>query len=151
MGYADCAFYKGTYHGDVLAESDADKWLDRASDELDHITYNRLIDGFPSEEKYAVKVRKAVCAIADALSLIDRHRQAAAAQQTADGSYHGAIASISSGKESISYAALGTNASVYASAAADDSKQAQLIISIACKYLANIPDASGTNLLYAGW
>lgn len=71
-------------------------------------------------------------------------------QMLEDGTYRGAVASISSGKESISYTAVGTTASVYSSAAANATEQARLVGSIACKYLANIPDATGVNLLYAG-
>lgn len=151
MAYADLDFYKQKFHGDVLDETTAPKWLEMASDELDAFTHGRLISAFPTEQTASAKVGKAVCAIADALFLIDSQRQAAAAKQTADGSYHGAVASISSGKESVSYSAIGATASVYASAAASVAEQARLIGDIACKYLANIPDANGVNLLYAGW
>lgn len=151
MAYADRNFYKEKFHGDVLDDSTSEKWLEMASDELDALTSGRLISAFPTNEVAVSKVKKAVCAIADALFLIDCQRQAAAAKQTADGSYHGAVASISSGKESVSYSALGAAASVYASAAASVVEQARLIGDIACKYLANIPDANGVNLLYAGW
>ena len=150
MAYADHTFYTGTFYGDVLTAENADKWLGRASDEVDHLTFGRLTSAFPTVEVHATKVRKAVCAIADALFLIDAQRQAAAAQKASDGTYRGAVASISSGKESISYTAVGTTGSVYASAAANATEQARLVGSIACKYLANIPDATGVNLLYAG-
>lgn len=151
MAYADKDFYKQKFHGDVLDDATSEKWLEMASDELDALTHGRLITAFPTNEVADTKVRKAVCAVADALFLIDVQRQAAAAKQTADGSYHGAVASISSGKESVSYSAIGAAASVYATAAANAAEQARLIGSIACKYLANIPDANGVNLLYAGW
>lgn len=58
--------------------------------------------------------------------------------------------SVSSGRESISYSVGNTSASVYAAAAANFAEQNKLVGSIAVKYLANIPDANGTNLLYAG-
>lgn len=151
MAYADIDFYKQKLYGDVLEESTAPKWLEMASDELDALTSGRLVSAFPTDDVAATKVKKAVCAIADALFLIDDQRKAAAAKQTADGSYHGAVASISSGKESVSYSSIGAAASVYASAAASVTEQARLIGDIACKYLANIPDANGVNLLYAGW
>lgn len=151
MAYADLDFYTQKFYGDVLDDASAPKWLEMASDELDALTSGRLISAFPTDETASTKVSKAVCAIADALFLIDSQRQAAAAKQTADGSYHGAVASISSGKESISYSAIGAAASVYASAAASVAEQTRLIGDIACKYLANIPDANGVNLLYAGW
>lgn len=152
MAYADHTFYSGAFYGDVLTADSAERWLDRASDEVDHLTFGRLISAFPTVEAHAVKVKKAVCAIAEALYRIDEQRKAALVQKATDGSYHGAVASISSGKESISYVS-GSNAtasSVYAAAAADTAAQAALIRDIAAAYLANIPDANGINLLYAG-
>lgn len=150
MAYADYTFYSDAYHGDVLTEKNADKWLDRASDELDAITFGRLTFAFPTVEIHAVKVKKAACAIAESLCFIDEQRRAASVQKAADGSYRGAVASISSGKESISYAVNGAAASTYAAAAASTEAQTALIGNIAAKYLANIPDANGVNLLYAG-
>lgn len=152
MAYADFAFYSETYHGDVLTGENADKWLERASDELDALTFGRLTFAFPTVEAHAVKVKKAVCAMGEAICRIDGQQMAAAAQKAEDGSYRGAVASVSSGSESISYASIGAaaGASVYAAAAASASAQTDLLGSLAARYLANIPDANGVNLLYAG-
>lgn len=149
MAYADLEFYQKSFFGDVLTAENADKWLTRASDELDGPTFGRLTFAFPTIEAHAAKVKKAVCAIAEALFYIDVQRAAASAQKAADGSYRGAVASISSGRESISYSANNAG-SVYAVAAASDIARTALINGIAVKYLANIPDANGVNLLYAG-
>lgn len=150
MAYTDYAFYTDSFYGDVLAGGTANKYLERASDEVNTLTHRRLEGAFPTIEADAVKVKKAVCAVAEALYLVDYQRKAVALQQTADGGYRGVVSSISSGRESISYST-GTAASVYAAAAADDEKLKNLISDIAVKYLANVPDANGTNLLYAGW
>lgn len=150
MAYADFDFYQKGFYGDVLTEDNADKWLSRASDELDVPTFGRLTFAFPTLEAHAEKVKKAVCAIAEALYYIDVQRSAASAQKAADGSYRGAVASVSSGRESISYSTNGTTATMYAAAVANAEAQASLINSIAVKYLANVPDANGVNLLYAG-
>ena len=151
MAYADYAFYTDSFYGDTFADqTTANKYLERASDEVDTLTHRRLEGAFPTIEADAVKVKKAVCAVAEALYLVDFQRKAVALQQATDGSYRGIVSSVSSGKESISYAT-GTAASVYAAAAADDEKLKTLISDIAVKYLANVPDANGTNLLYAGW
>lgn len=149
MAYADLCFYWESFFGDVLTSENATKWLARASDELDSLTFGRLTFAFPTVEAHAAKVKKAVCAIAEALFYIDVQRAAASAQKATDGSYRGAVASISSGRESVSYSANNTG-SVYAVAATSDAARAALINSIAVKYLANIPDANGVNLLYAG-
>lgn len=151
MAYADFTFYTETFYGDTLTENITGKWLERASDELDALTFRRLTSAFPTEAAHIVKVKKAVCAIADALYLTDLQRKAASAQQAADGSYRGAVTSITSGKESISYAVNGAaSASVYAAAAANAEAQTNLLRDIAAMYLANVPDSNGVNLLYAG-
>ena len=90
MAYTDFTFYGSGYFGDTLTEETAPKWLERASDELDAITFGRLTFAFPTVEVHAVKVKKAVCAIAEALYWIDVQRRASSAQKAEDGSYHGA-------------------------------------------------------------
>ena len=73
-----------------------------------------------------------------------------APQKAEDGQYRGAVASVTSGKESISYAVNGNAATVYATAAANPAALTELLYGIAVKYLSNVPDANGVNLLYAG-
>lgn len=148
--YADFTFYKDGFFGDALTEENANKWLSLAGDEIDTLTFGRLTFAFPTVEAHAEKVKKAVCAVAEALFYIDSQRKAATAQKAQDGTYRGAIASVSSGRESISYSVNSASASAYAAAAASAVEQNKLICSIAVKYLANIPDANGVNLLYAG-
>lgn len=149
MAYADIQFYKTKYFGDVLDERRIEKWLSFASDELDALTFGRLINNFPTNEKHAEKVRKAVCAIAEALFRIDEQKRASLAQKGEDGKYHGAVSSISSGRESISYATT-NNTSIYALAATSHEEQANLMRAIAEKYISAIPDNTGVNLMYAG-
>lgn len=150
MAYADFAFYRDTWYGEILTEENAARWLSRASDELDGFTFGRLASAFPAENEE--RVRKAVCAVADALFLVDVQRRAAAPKQGADGLYHGPVASVTSGKESVSYATGGSAAAadMYGAAASSPEALAELLYGIAVKYLADIPDASGVNLLYAG-
>lgn len=150
MAYADYDFYRSKYYGEDLVQESAARWLDIASDELDTLTFGRLTFAFPTFEPHVVKVKKAVCAVADALLHIDEQQKAVSAKKTEDGTYRGAVASISSGKESISFSTAGASASSYAAAAADEGERAKLIGSIVSRYLANIPDANGVNLLYAG-
>ena len=149
MAYADYDFYTSVYAGDVLTEQNAAKWLTRASDELDAVTFHRLASGFPTEESHAVRVRKAVCAVAETLYHVDEARRAMAAVQDERGNYHGPVTSVSSGRESVSYASNG-NTSSYTKAAMDTTVLASLILGDAVRYLAGVPDANGVNLLYAG-
>ncbi len=148
--YADYAFYKSGFFGEALTDENADKWLSLASDEIDTLTFGRLTFAFPTVEAHIEKVKKAVCAVADALFYIALQRKAASARLTDDGEYRGSVASVSSGRESISFSVNNTSASVYAAAAANATEQNMLIGKIVAKYLANIPDANGINLLYAG-
>ena len=60
--YADYTFYQNQYFGDVLTNDNANKWLDRASDYVDVITFHRLDKAFPTDEHDAMKVKKAVTA-----------------------------------------------------------------------------------------
>ena len=149
MAYTDYSFYTGTFYGDTLTEENAAKWLERASDYVDAITFHRTESAFPEVEAHAVKVKKAVCAIAEALYLIDVQRIATQAQADESGMIHAAIASMSSGRESISYVQ-SSNGSVYAKAANDRTERERLLGEIVVQYLAGIPDATGVNLLYAG-
>lgn len=68
MGYADKSYYKEKYHGTVLPEDDTiDVKLDRASDQMDTLSYNRIVGrGFDNLTAYQQdQIRKAVCAHAD--------------------------------------------------------------------------------------
>ena len=148
MAYAEYNDYYTLYYGEVLPPEDAIRWLDRASDMLDALTHDRLRTAYPTE--YADKIRKATCALADALYNVDQQQKASAVQKSDAGGYHGAIESIKSGKQSVSYASPGSGASVYAAAAADEGARLRLCFQAVGLYLANVPDANGVNLLYAG-
>ena len=147
--YATYQDYTAIYHGDVLTEDNADKWLDRASDFVDKITFRRLRTAYPEDQQSDIYVKKSVCAVAEALYLIDVQKKAGAAKVEADGSFKNPVASVSSGRESVSYA-LNGGSTVYAAAASSKAAADSYTMSIAVDYLANVTDANGTNLLYAG-
>ena len=163
MAYTDFEFYATTYHGNVVPEADFPRIADRASDFLDVITFDRLADGLPSDERAATKVQKAVCAVADKLYELElAEKQANAAAQAggssgaSGGATSGIISSRSSGSESISYASLSDTASgaknwsaVY-QAAGDETLTNNLLYSAARLYLTGVKDNNGVNLLYAG-
>ncbi len=147
--YADYNFYTAGYHGDILTAEDAEKWLSRASDELDSLTFGRLSFAFPEKDAHAIKVKKAVCAVAEVLCSVDLHRKALLPQKGADGALRGPVSSLSSGQESVSFGT-GAGASAYAQAAQSGEALQALVGQTAAKYLSNVPDACGINLLYAG-
>ena len=150
MGYADYKFYREKYYGDTINSDNAPKWLETASDVLDGFTFGRLTAKFPLIEAHADKVKKAVCALADALYMVDIQKKATSATKNKDGEIHGAVASVSSGRESISYVSKGAD-SIYGEAASSETELKRLLYKITLTYLTSIPDSSGINLLYGGF
>ncbi len=67
MPYADAEYYKNTYGGSVIPDAELVRQLDRASDHVDAITYNRIVThGFESLTAFQqTRVKKAVCTHAD--------------------------------------------------------------------------------------
>ena len=113
MQYCDYDYYKNKYYGNVIAEADFPRLIDRASTKLDVFTFNRLSveDGEIFADityathvahelldiRYADKVRKCVCAIADYLMDAETAKVSMREQGGA------IVASVSSGSESISF------------------------------------------------
>lgn len=157
MAYADYKFYTEKYYGDTVPESDFPKYEDRASDRINMITFDRLVDGLPDDERSQTKIKKAVCALADAIYQIDQVKKAS--METVgtvireDGTVTGkAVSSVSSGAESISYVTgtTGSNTDIYSQAAMDKKVENVLLRQIATDYLAGVVDKKGVCLLYAG-
>lgn len=157
MAYADYKFYTEKYYGDTVPESDFPKYVERASDRIDMITFDRLVDGLPDDERSQTKIKKAVCALADAIYQIDQIKKAS--METVgtvvreDGTVTGkAVSSVSSGSESISYVTgtSGSNSDIYSQAAMDKKVENVLLQQIATDYLAGVVDKKGICLLYAG-
>lgn len=163
MAYTDYEFYKDRYFGTIIPEADFPRLSERASDFIDTLTFDRLVDGLPSNERAAAKVQKAVCAVAETLYQIDLAEQqalaAASGTSTQTGGMigtTGVITSRSDGSESISYASPSELAgsakewsAVYA-AAGDAEKENKLLAGKARVYLSGVKDDKGVNLLYAG-
>lgn len=157
MAYADYQFYTEKYYGDTVPESDFPKYAERASDRIDAITFDRLVNGFPEEERAVTKVKKAVCAVAEALYQIDQIKKASMESVGTvireDGTVVSkAVSSVSSGAESISYVTgtTGSNTDIYSQAAMDKKVENVLLRQIATDYLAGVVDKNGICLLYAG-
>lgn len=163
MAYTDYEFYATTYYGNVVPEADFPRLAERASDFLDVATFDRLVDGLPSDERAATKVQKAVCAVADrlyALELAEKQANAAALAGVSSGASGGAtsgvISSRSAGSESINYASLSDTASgakewsaVY-EAAGDEEATNKLLLGAAKPYLTGVRDDKGERLMFEG-
>lgn len=163
MAYADFEFYATTYHGNVVPEADFPRIADRASDFLDVITFDRLIDGLPDNDRAKTKVQKAVCAVAEKLyelELADKQALSAAAGGTSSsgpgGATSGVITSRSAGSESISYASpseMANGAKTWSAvyqAAGNPQETYKLLYREASPYLMGVRDNKGDLLLNAG-
>lgn len=164
MMYTDYEFYYNTYFGDIVPESDFPWLCARACDYLDSITFDRLANGLPTNEHSAQKIKKAVCAMVDALYQLEQAKRnaiaAAAAAASASGtsatSASRTVVSESSGGESISYASASDlasgakNWSKLYEAAGDEQKTNALLYAIAQPYLRRVCNDEGICLLFAG-
>ena len=163
MAYADYTFYTERYFGSVVPDSDFPRVAQKASDWLDVLTFDRLADGLPSNERHQERIKRAVCTVAELLYQIElAEKQALASASgtsgstTGNGVTSGVITSVSSGSESISYAspqqmAAGAKewSAVY-TAAGDAKKINDLLLKTAMPLLMGICTDEGIPLLYAG-
>ena len=127
-------FYTGTYYGDTIPESAFPKWLSRATDRLNFLTYGNITA--EKAEEYDIPVQKAVCALADLLYEIDKATRNATAKDESN------VKSRSSGNESITYAEAET---LVTKVLSDKQAQDRLMYDTVAEYL------TGTGLLYAGY
>ena len=164
MAYADYEFYTTSFFGSVVPETDFPRLAERASDFVDTMTFDRLVDGLPTNERSQKRIKKAVCSLAELMyqiELAEKNATNAAASGTSTtigsgGSTTGIVTSVSSGNESISYATpqqIGVSAkewsAVYA-AAGDVQKTNDLLLKTALPLLMGVRTDDGIPVLYAG-
>lgn len=165
MAYADYDFYKTSYFGSVVPETDFPKLAEKASDFIDAMTFDRLVDGLPTNERSQKRIKKAVCSLTELMyqiELAEKNATNAAVSGTSTaigsgGSTTGVVTSVSSGSESISYATPQQKASgakewsaVYA-AAGDVQKTNDLLLKTALPLLMGVRTDEGIPILYAGF
>ena len=163
MAYADYKFYTESFDN-VVPESDFPRLAERASDFVDTMTFDRLVDGLPTNERSQKRIKKAVCSLAELMyqiELAEKNATYAAVSGTSTaiesgGSTTGVVTSVSSGSESISYATpqqIGASAkewsAVYA-AAGDVQKTNDLLLKTALPLLMGVRTDDGIPVLYAG-
>lgn len=164
MAYADYEFYTTSYFGTVVPETDFPRLAERASEFVDTMTFDRLVDGLPTNERSQKRVKKAVCSLAELMYQIEIAEKnatnaAVSGASTAigsGGSTTGIVTSVSSGSESISYATpqqIGASvkewSAVYA-AAGDVQKTNDLLLKTALPLLMGVRTNDGIPVLYAG-
>lgn len=164
MAYADYEFYTTSYFGSVVPETDFPRLAEKASDFIDTMTFDRLVDGLPTNERSQKRIKKAVCSLAEIMyqiELAEKNATNAAVSGASTtigsgGSTTGIVTSVSSGSESISYATpqqIGASAkewsAVYA-AAGDVQKTNDLLLKTALPLLMGVRTNEGIPILYAG-
>lgn len=164
MAYADYEFYTTSYFDSVVPETDFPRLAERASEFVDTMTFDRLVDGLPENERSQKRIKKAVCSLAELMyqiELAEKNATNAAVSGTSTaigsgGSTTGIVTSVSSGSESISYATpqqIGASAkewsAVYA-AAGDVQKTNDLLLKTALPLLMGVRTDDGIPILYAG-
>ena len=163
MAYADYKFYTESF-GNVVPETDFPRLAERASDFVDAMTFDRLVDGLPTNERSQKRVKKAVCSLAELMYQIELAEKNAINQASANVTdtnvwniSTGIVTSVSSGSESISYATpqqIGASAkewsAVYA-AAGDVQKTNDLLLKTALPLLMGVMTDEGIPILNAGF
>lgn len=164
MAYADYEFYTTSYFGSAVPEADFPRLAERASDFIDTMTFDRLVDGLPENERSQKRIKKATCSLAELMyqiELAEKNATNAAASGISTttgsvGSTTGIVTSVSSGSESISYATpqqIGASAkewsAVYA-AVGDVQKTNDLLLKTALPLLMGVRTDDGIPILYAG-
>lgn len=164
MAYADYDFYTTSYFGSVVPETDFPRLAERASDFVDTMTFDRLVDGLPTNERSQKRIKKAVCSLAELMYQIELAEKnaanaAASGASTAigsGGSTTGIVTSVSSGSESISYATpqqIGASAKEWSavySVVGDTQKTNDLLLKTVLPLLMGVRTDEGIPILYAG-
>lgn len=164
MAYADYKFYTESYFGNVVPKSDFPRMESKASDFVDILTHDRLVNGLPTDERAQTRIKKAVCSLADTLYQIELAEKQAlsvaesglTSSSSGAGKTTGVVTSVSSGSESISYATpqqIGAGAKEMSAlyAAAGDPKEKNRNLEITARtLLTGIYTDEGIPILYAG-
>lgn len=164
MSYADYGFYTTSYFGNVVPKSDFPRVEAKASDFVDILTHDRLVDGLPTDERAQTRIKKAVCSLADIIYQIELAEKQAlsvaesglTASSGGAGKTTGVVTSVSSGSESISYATpqqIGAGAkemSALYAAVGDHQKTNDILLKTALPMLMGVRTDEGIPILYAG-
>lgn len=162
MEYVTYENYKKIYGDKAIPMGDfqrlsweASRKVENAATGVDGV--NKLKHAFPEEEDAAEAVKRCICAIVTIMAQIEQAEQTARQSQgyvtREDGTMMNKIVtSVSSGSESISYAAAGSAArnTLVDTVLTDKTAQNRLFSDTIRDYLSGVQDANGVNLLFMG-
>lgn len=153
MSYATFEYYKSLYADDITEEQfnnfewDARRTIDANTTGIDNVRKLRV--AFPVNEENAEAVKRCVCKLVKLMYDIAEAEKSRGIVHRSDGSVvSGPVASVSSGSESISYAANGGTA--LDAAVSDIGERNRLYIQTVRNMLSGVTDANGVCLLYMG-
>ena len=86
MAYADYEFYTTSYFGSVVPETDFPRLVERASEFVNLMTSDRLVDGLPTNERSQKRIKKAVCSLAELMYQLELAEKNATSYATMNGS-----------------------------------------------------------------
>lgn len=85
MAYADYKFYTESF-GNVVPETDFPRLAERASDFVDTMTFDRLVDGLPADERSQKRIKKVICSLAELMYQLELAEKNATSYATMNGS-----------------------------------------------------------------
>lgn len=132
-------FYVNKYYGDRIQKESWNKYESQAEDYLNYFIRDRLCVA-SKDEKTQTNLKNAVCAIANGLTMIEKRTK-----QLEKMGAGGAVTSISSGKESISFAD-----SALDRATTSENEKMKYLYEMCRRYLVNTVDINGKSLIYWG-
>lgn len=157
MAYADGKFYEEVWGSGTIPAGELPAYLNRASMEVDTLTFGRLRKGLPEDAYAAEKIHMAVCCGADILYMCDLAEKQAgeAVRQAASGNEaEREVKAVSDGTESITYVTggeLSGQAGKMSAVLSESGRGREKLLRDRLRYyLSDIRDRDGINLLYAG-
>lgn len=152
--YVEYEYYTNLYGTDAIKEAEFNRISWEACKKLDYHTtgvdgVKKLKHFFPIDEGDAESVKRCICKLIDLMYKINIAVDAQSGYMVReDGTVQGkVVSSVSSGSESITYAA---GKSALTSAVADSTVREKLYMDTITEYLSGVKDSNGVNLLYMG-
>ena len=160
MAYVDYEYYKSIYGEKAIPETDFNRLLWDAEQEIDKATsgvdgVRKLQVAFPTNSYDAEAVKRCVLGLVDFLYKLELAENSLNAMfqytERADGSLQGkVVSSVSAGNETISYAVGKSSDTAISNALKDVQSRDRVVYQLIASRLSGVSDANGVNLLFGG-
>lgn len=128
-------------------EVQAELYLNKFTTGIDNV--RKLKVAFPTDEDTVAAIKLCMAELVNTLYEVDKATSAYGVTTDSNGT-HGALVSVSSGSESMSFASGSSGGSAIVEAAKSSSAKNSLMHSIISNYLSGMTDSNGVNLMYMG-